>query len=84
MRIKIEIRGHGDGEYQAFCPEIGVSCQGPSLEEVLERIKDLLVLYFSTIEDASLSADEQTELTRNLSLSLKGKNLFLPREPKVH
>jgi len=84
MHIKIEIRGQANGECLAFCPEIGISCQGPSLEEVLEQIKDLLVFYFSTVDDADMSAEEQTELARRLSLYLKGKNLFLPRDPKIH
>ncbi|NQT82219.1 hypothetical protein HQ563_04305 [bacterium] len=84
MPIKIEIRGQGDGEYQAICPEIGVSCQGQSLEEVLDRIKGLLVFYFSTIDDADMEAEEQIELKKQLTLYLKGKNLFLPRDPKVH
>jgi len=84
MQIKIEVRGYDDGEYQAYCPEVGISCRGRSLEDVLERIKDLLSFYFSAIDDANVPAKEQAELTRQLSLCLKGKNLFVPRDPKVH
>ena len=84
MRITIEVRGETDGEYQAVCPEIGISCRGQSLEEVLERIKDLMVFYFAAVGDTTISPDEQAELTKQLSLYLKGKNLFLPRDPKIH
>jgi len=84
MQIKIEVRSQGEGEYQAFCPEIGISCRGRSLEEVLERIRNLVVFYFSAVQEANMSADEQAELARQLSLYLKGKNLFLPPDPKIH
>jgi predicted RNase H-like HicB family nuclease len=84
MLIRIEIRGQAGGEYQAICPDIGISCQGRSLEAVLERITDLLVFYFSTVDDSDLSAAEQNEHSKQLSVYLKGKNLFFPRDPKVH
>ena len=84
MEIRIEVRGQEDGEYQAYCPEVGVSCRGRSLQDVLERITDLLVFYFSSVSDADLPGEARTELTRRLNLYLKGKNLFVPRNPKVH
>jgi predicted RNase H-like HicB family nuclease len=84
MQIKIEVRGYDDGEYQAYCPEAGVSCRGRSLEDVLDRIKDLLAFYFSAFDEAEMPSEEQAELTKQLSLYLKGKNLFVPRDPKVH
>ena len=84
MQIKIEVRGEVGGEYQAYCPEAGVSCRGRSLEDALERIKELLSLYFSAVEDAEMSPEEQAELTRELRLHLRGKNLFIPPDPKVH
>lgn len=84
MQIRIEVRGDEEGEYQAYCPDVGVSCRGRSLEDVLERITDLLTLCFSAVSDAEMPVEEQRELAKQLSLQLKGKNLFLPRNPKVH
>jgi predicted RNase H-like HicB family nuclease len=84
MQITIEVRGKADGEYRATCPQIGICCQGQSLEEVLERIKDLLVFYVSTVDESDMSAEEQAESRRRLSLYLKGKNLYLPPDPKIH
>jgi predicted RNase H-like HicB family nuclease len=84
MQIKIEIQGHEDGQYQAYCPEVGISCRGQTFEDVLERIKDLLAFYFSAIDSAEEMAEEETEVTKQLSLYLKGKNLFVPRNPKIH
>ncbi len=84
MKINIEVRGHGDGEYQAYCAELGLSCSGRSLEDVLDRMKGLLAFYCSAIEEADLPAEEEVELTKQLSLYLKGKNVFVPRDPKIH
>jgi len=84
MQFKIEVRRYDDGEYQAYCPDMGVSCRGRSLEDVLERIKDLLSFYFSAIDESDMPFEEQADLRRELSLYLKGKNLFVPRDPKVH
>jgi len=84
MQITIEVRGKTDGDYQATCRQIGISCQGESLEEVLERIKELVVFYFSTVDQSNMSREEQAEATRRLSLYLKGKNLYLPPDPKIH
>lgn len=84
MQFKIEVRGEADGEVQAYCPEAGVSCRGRSLEDALDRMRELLSLYFAAVEDADMSPEEQAELTKELRLHLKGKNLFVPRDPKVH
>jgi predicted RNase H-like HicB family nuclease len=84
VQIKIEVRGQGDEEYQAYCPEAGVACRGRSLEDVLQRMTDLLVFYFSALGEADAGVEEQGELTRQLSFHLKGKNVFVPRNPKVH
>ncbi len=54
------------------------------MEEVLERIKELVVFYFSTVDQSNMSREEQAEATRRLSLYLKGKNLYLPPDPKIH
>jgi hypothetical protein len=54
------------------------------LEDALDRMKELLSFYFSAVEDAELSPEEQAELTKELRLHLRGKNLFVPRDPKVH
>ena len=84
MHIKIEVQGHGEGEYQAYRPEVWVSCRGRSVEDVLERIKNLLALHFSGIceDQADRLPDEEAELTRRLSLYVNGKNLLVPRDRK--
>jgi len=84
VQIKIEVRGQEEGEYQAFCPEAGVACRGRSLEDVLQRITDLVVFYFSALGELEGDDEEQAEVTKQLSFHLKGKNLFVPRNPKVH
>lgn len=84
MHLTIEVRGQTHGEYQAYCPEVGVSCRGRSLEDVLKRITDLLSFYFSAVEDGEMPTEEKVELTKRLSVYLKGKNLFVPRDPKIH
>jgi hypothetical protein len=84
MSIRIEIRTETGEELEAVCPDIGISCRGETLEEVLDRMKDLLVFYFSTVTDNDMTEEEQGERIKELGLYFKGKNLFLPRDPKVH
>jgi hypothetical protein len=84
MPVRIEIREQEGGEYQAICPDMGISCLGPSLESVLERIRDLLVFYYSSVAEDGVPSEEHNERARQLRAYLKDKNLFLPQDPKIH
>lgn len=84
MYFTIEINRGDDGFYEAICPDIGLSARAGTLEEVIDKIKNLVVFFISSAEEMGLSAVDEKDLVKQLSAYFKDKNFFLPRNPKIH
>lgn len=84
MRFSIDIVYHPDGRFEASSPEIGVAATADTLDEVFEKVKNLVIFHISNSEDAGLSEIDEEQVTKQLSLAFKDKNFCLPRHPKVH
>ena len=84
MRFTIDIEVCPDGRYEARCVEIGLSESSDSLDDLLKKVRELLVYHITTAEDAGMSHLDEEQLARQLNLLFKDKNFHLPRNPKVH
>lgn len=62
MELNIKIRERESGFIEASCLELGLLASAPSLEQALDRIKDMIVLLTASGPDAGLL--EPTELGR--------------------
>ena len=84
MIFNIEVNLHQDGFCEAFCPEMGVSASGRSIEEALNKMRNLLVYYTTTIEDAGIDTADRNQVIQHMRSVFKDKNFVLPARPKVN
>jgi hypothetical protein len=84
MRFTIDIQFRPDGRFEASCPEMGLAAVAGSIDEVFDKIKNLLLFQMMNVEDAGMSAVDEEQVTKQVELIFKDKNFCLPRNPKVH
>ena len=84
MLLNIEVNFLPNGYCEAWCPEMGLSTSGQSIEEALDKMRNLLAFYISTAQEMGLDAADRQQLTKQLRLAFKDKNFLLPPRPKVH
>ena len=84
MRFSIDIDFRPDGQFEASCPEMGLSASAETLDEVFDKLKNLVMFHISNSEDAGISTVDEEQITRQLNLAFKDKNFCLPRNPKIH
>jgi len=84
MIFNIEVNLEQDGSCEAYCPEMGISSSGRSLEEALNKIRNLLIYYTTTAEDAGVDSSDRNQVIRHLRAVFKGKSFILPARPKVN
>ncbi len=84
MVFNVEIKLHQDGYCEAFCPEMGLSTSGTSLEEALNKIRNLMVYYSTTMQDAGIDSADRRQAIKQLQAIFKNKNFVLPQRPKIH
>ena len=84
MILNIEISLLQGGHCEAYCPETGLSASGCSLEEALDKMRNLLVFYISTAQDVGIDVVDRKRLLKELNQVFKDKNFLLPQRPKIH
>ena len=84
MLFNIEVNLVQDGYCKAYCPELGLSISGGSLEDALDKMRNMLVYYISSIQEMGLDTLDRKELIKQLNLMFKDKNFILPDRPKIH
>ena len=84
MRFNIEVDLQFDGFCELRCQEMGLTACGNSIEEAIDKMKNLLVYYTSTIQDAGIETSEREEAVQQLQNLFKGKNFIMPNRPKVN
>lgn len=84
MRFTIDILFRPDGRFEASCPEMGLAAVAGSIDEVFDKMKNLLLFYIMSAEDEGISPVEEEQLTKQVELIFKDKNFCLPRNPKIH
>ncbi len=84
MTFNIEVNMQQSDYCEVYCPEMGISTSGRSLEEALNKIRNLLVYYTSTIEEAGVDVADRQQVLKQLRAVFGGKNIILPPRPKVN
>ena len=84
MYLRIEIAALENGYIEASCPEIGLTTAATSFEEAMDKIKAMLVAYFSEMGEAAFQLSPSSLPLGHLNPEFKDKYLHIPPDPKPH
>ncbi len=84
MTFTIEIEEREDGAVEARCSELGLMAVGEDLEEVIDQMKELLLLHLSEVEELGLEPGQSGLFLHLQGGRGEGKYYHFPRYPKVH
>ena len=82
--LRIEIAALENGYIEASCPELGLTTAATSFEEAVDKIKAMLVAYFSEMGEAAFKLSRSSLPLGNLNPEFKDKYLHIPPDPKPH
>ena len=69
MSLKFTTTYHKEGKwYVAYCPELGVTSQGKTLEEAQKNIREAIELYLEDVPQKELSGFLDTPFVKTLEV----------------
>ncbi|MDP8246801.1 MAG: hypothetical protein P9M00_01555 [Candidatus Tritonobacter lacicola] len=84
MYLRIEIEALDNGYVEASCPELGLTTAATSFEEAMDKIKAMLIAYFSEMGEATFNLSRTSLPLGYLNPDFKDKYLHIPPDQKPH
>ena len=84
MYLRIEIVVMENGYIEASCPELGLTTAATSFEEAMDKIKAMLIAYFSEMGEATFNLSRTSLPLGYLNPDFKEKYLHIPPDQKSH
>jgi predicted RNase H-like HicB family nuclease len=70
MSLKFTIIYHKEGKwYVAYCPDLGVTSQGDSLEEAQDNIKEAIELYLEDVPKEDMARFTDTPFVKTIEIN---------------
>ena len=84
MYLRIDISALENGYIEASCPELGLTTVAKSFEEAMDKIKAMLIAYFSDLGEETFNLSRSSLPLGQLNPDFKDKYLHIPLDQKPH